>query len=171
MVSLPAIRVRSDIERRRLAGIGEGTRSGSGVGRGIYSDAMTQKTYERLLQAACSALESGMDVLLDASFLRRADRSRARRLAEDCRAAFLIVEAQASREVLVDRVTRRLREGRDASEADSGVLDLQLASAETLDETECTQALRFDTSRETDPADFIDRVRAAIGRPLGDAKV
>lgn len=71
----------------------------------------------------------------------------------------------------MERVTLRIREGRNASEADSDVLDQQLAIAETLDEAECTQALQFDTSREADTADFIDRVRAAIGRPLGGAKV
>jgi uncharacterized protein len=171
MLSLPAIRARSDIERRRLAGIGESTRSGSAIGRGIYSTAMTSKTYERLLQAARSALQSGIDVILDGSFLRRSDRARARRVAEDCRAAFLIVEARASRDVLMERVTRRIREGRDASEADSDVLDHQFRIAEELDEAERTQALQFDTGSETDPAEFIDRVRAAIGRPLGSAKV
>jgi aminoglycoside phosphotransferase family enzyme/predicted kinase len=171
MLSLPAIHIRSDIERRRLAGIDETTRSSSGVGRGIYAPAMTRTTYDRLLQAARPALQSGMDVILDASFLRRSDRSSARRLAEDYRAAFLIVELRAPGDVLAERVKRRMREGRDASEADASVLEHQLAIVEGLDEAEHEQALQFDTSGVTDAAEFVDRVRAAIGRPLSDPKV
>jgi uncharacterized protein len=171
MLSLPAIRVRSDIERRRLAGIGETTRSDSGLDRGLYDSAMTRKTYDCLLQAARASLVSGMDVMLDASFLRRSERERARRLAEGCSAAFLIVEVRASRDILAARVRRRKREGRDASEADLGVLEHQLAIAEGLDEAEAKQALQFDTSGTAEASEFVDRVRAAIGRPLGDAKV
>jgi hypothetical protein len=132
---------------------------------------MTRKTYDCLLQAARASLVSGMDVMLDASFLRRSERVRARRLAEACNAAFLIVEVRASRDILAARVRRRKREGRDASEADIGVLEHQLAIAEGLDEAEAKQALQFDTSGAAEAGEFVDRVRAAIGRPLGGAKV
>ena len=171
MSSLPAIRVRSDIERRRLAGIGETARSGSGVGRGIYDPAMTRRTYDCLLQAARTVLEAGMNVILDAAFLERSERLRARRLAAQSGATFLILEASAPRDVLVERLRRRTLHGRDVSEADAAVLEYQLAHAETPDGTESTQALRLDTSRQLDPAELAARVREAIGRLHDGAKV
>ena len=45
---LPAIRARSDLERKRLHGLAASARSGSGLGTGLYSTAATRRTYAAL---------------------------------------------------------------------------------------------------------------------------
>ena len=52
--AIHALRIRSDLERKRLQGIAPLARRTFGVGEGAYSAASTQKTYERLLELADS---------------------------------------------------------------------------------------------------------------------
>ena len=50
--ALGAVRVRSDIERKRLAGLGATDRAPATVGKGLYDDTATRRTYEQLKCAA-----------------------------------------------------------------------------------------------------------------------
>jgi len=55
---LQAIRIRSDVERKRLSGLAPLQPSGSGIGSGIYSAEATQLTYARLHQLARGLLDA-----------------------------------------------------------------------------------------------------------------
>ncbi|HET8697710.1 MAG TPA: AAA family ATPase, partial [Gammaproteobacteria bacterium] len=88
---LPALRVRSDLERKRLLGLTAGTRTGSPVGSGSYDERSTARTYERLAQVADTALAHGFDLIVDAAFLRRAEREQFRGLAARAGARFAIL--------------------------------------------------------------------------------
>src|SRR5690606_2008790 len=77
---LPALRARSDLERKRLAGLAERAASGSPVGGGLYDATGTARTYARLEAIAQEGLAAGFDWIADATFLRAADRERVRRL-------------------------------------------------------------------------------------------
>ncbi len=79
--TLPAVRVRSDVERKRLHGYETTQRSGSAVGEGIYTDAASEGVYERLAEVATTLVESGHSTIIDASFLKLAERKRMRDLA------------------------------------------------------------------------------------------
>jgi hypothetical protein len=52
---LPAIRARSDLERKRLHGLAATARSGSGLGTGLYAAAASERTYAALAEIARTA--------------------------------------------------------------------------------------------------------------------
>jgi predicted kinase len=108
MGELPAVRVRSDIERKRIHGLAETAASVSGVGKGLYTDSANEDVYTTLCLIAKSVLRAGHDVILDASFLEFRQRERARQTAIDCGAEFLLIEAKASNETLRDRIQQRV---------------------------------------------------------------
>ena len=127
-----AIRLRSDVERKRLAGLAalEDSRR---RGVDLYTTEAGERTYAHLLRTARTLLEAGYPVVLDAAFLRRDERERAHALARELRVPFSILDCDAP----IDELRRRLRERRgDASEADEAVLDKLRHSAEALSRAE-----------------------------------
>ena len=70
-----AIRIRSDVERKRLFGLSPLQASSEHVNAGIYDLPATQKTYAELRTGARKALESGWPTIVDAAFLKRAERT------------------------------------------------------------------------------------------------
>ena len=67
---LGALRIRSDVERKRLFGLPALARSDSAVGDGIYDTAATGATYDRLVELASQILAAGYPVVVDAANLR-----------------------------------------------------------------------------------------------------
>ncbi len=124
------VRLRSDVERKRLFGLEARERSGSGLDGGLYAPGATDRTYAHLLEMAWIALRSGFSVVVDATFLEAERRRPFRELAERLGSGFRILHVRAAEEVLRERLRRRLAEGRDPSEADEAVLDAQLRRAE-----------------------------------------
>src|SRR5262249_35989870 len=127
------IRVRADVERKRIHGLPASARTAAGIDEGIYGPEATARTYGRLLQLADSILGSGFTPMVEAAFLRRGEREAMRRLAERRGVPFLILDARAPDALLRERVARRAHEGRDPSEATLAVLERQLATHEPLD--------------------------------------
>lgn len=136
-----AVRIRADVERKRLAGLPELASSRSLPGAGLYTPSLGAATYQRLLQAAVPVIEGGGAAILDATFLRRAARDDARALAARLGVPFVILDFDAPPSLLRERVGRRSAEGSDASEADEAVLDDQLRQAEPLSAAERRDAL------------------------------
>jgi aminoglycoside phosphotransferase family enzyme/predicted kinase len=141
-----AIRLRSDVERKRLHGLAPLEHAGAAPGAGIYGAAAAHDTYERLAVLAREALAAGYPVIVDATFLRRADRERFGALASRAGAQLRIAACTASAEVLRERVRAREQEGADASDAGVAVLEDQLRNLEPVDEPEAAAACRVDTS-------------------------
>jgi aminoglycoside phosphotransferase family enzyme/predicted kinase len=133
MQQLPAVRVRSDIERKRIAGLSPLENSASDVGSGIYGSDFTRRTYERLLLLSEEVLSAGFAVVVDATFLKRDQRELFLLLAERLDIPFVVLDLQVSEQLLRDRVRQRAEQGGDPSEADIGVLESQLKSVEPLD--------------------------------------
>jgi aminoglycoside phosphotransferase family enzyme/predicted kinase len=127
-----AIRVRSDIERKRLHQLPSDARTHAAPHAGIYSPSATRVTYDRLEQAARDIVSSGYPAIVDAAFLRRAERDAFRTLAAELQASFVIVSCRAPEADLRRRVARREAEMSDASEAGIAVLENQLATQEPL---------------------------------------
>lgn len=144
--SLAAVRVRSDVERKRLAGVAVTARPTPEQAHGLYGTAMTQRTYARLNGLARTLLNAGLNVIVDAAALRRHERDALRALAAAEAAEFRIVECLAPEGVMRERIVRRLADDRDASDATLDVLDLQLRVREPLAPEE--QALRLDTDAD-----------------------
>jgi aminoglycoside phosphotransferase family enzyme/predicted kinase len=123
-----AVRLRSDVERKRLAGLGMLADSRAS-GLDLYRPEASARTYAQLFQLARGALEAGWPVILDAAFLHRAERAQALALAGALGVPFSIIDCQAPPQVLRERL--QARRG-DASEANVEVLDNLRLSAEPL---------------------------------------
>ena len=133
---LGAIRIRSDVERKRLHGLNMLQRSRAS-GMDIYSAQATVQTYACLLQLARELLQAGHIVIVDAAFLRSDERAAFRRLAQEMDVPFVIATLAAAHGTLRQRLRTRRN---DASEADADVLDKLSAHAQPLnaEERRCT---------------------------------
>jgi uncharacterized protein len=147
-----AIRLRADVERKRLFGLPALARSDAAAKAQLYASAANEATQARLREAATLALASGFPVILDATFLARRHRDEARALAQQLGVGFVIVDFQARIQTLRQRVAARARQGGDASEADLAVLEAQLAQAEPLGADEQDAVFAFDAEPALDEA-------------------
>ncbi|MEZ4217941.1 MAG: AAA family ATPase [Myxococcota bacterium] len=125
-----AVRVRSDVERKRLHGLDALARTGAAPGSGIYGADASARTYARLRELAGVALAAGRDAIVDATFLARAERAPFRALARELGVPFEILVFEADEAVLRARVAARAERADDASEATVDVLEAQIARAE-----------------------------------------
>jgi len=147
---LPAIRIVSDIERKRLAGFSALQVTDSALAGGIYTEEFSRRTYARLLSHADLLLQAGFNVVLDATFLKAADRRACRELAGRLGVQFFILDCQASEAVLRERIVARLASGNDPSEAGLKVLAAQMAGAEALETEEMPWVLRLEAEPDWD---------------------
>lgn len=154
-----AVRVRSDIERKRLEGLSASEQSHSGIGQGLYDPTHTEQTYERLAVCAESIIEAGLPVIVDATFLNADQRLRFRNLAQSHNVPFRILDCQAPEAVLRERIRARQQQARDASEADTAVLDRQLSSADGFAAPEREFVVELDTQQLPDAGQIADRLR------------
>lgn len=145
--ALGAVRIRSDVERKRLAGLEAKARSASPIGGGLYDREGSARTYAHLESLARALLASGQSVVVDAAFLDRGDRDRFRALAKEAGVAFAIALCEAPVEVLRGRVAARLAAGRDASEADAAVLEHQLGRYAPPADEERAAVVQIETDR------------------------
>ena len=127
-----AVRLRSDVQRKRLFGLGmlEDSRA---KGIDLYSPDATARTYAQLFKLARVALEAGYPVIVDAAFLHRTERAQAMALADELGLPLSIIDCKASLQVLRNRIGARHG---DASEATAAVLDAMRLTAEPLDARE-----------------------------------
>ena len=119
--SMGAIRIRSDVERKRLLGLGALARTSSATGEGLYASDRDRQTYDRLAELARIVVSAGYPAIVDAAFLQRWQRDLLRDVAVDLNVPFAIADCSAPEPVLRARVTKRLEHGRDASEATTDV--------------------------------------------------
>lgn len=161
--ALGAIRVRSDIERKRAHGLQPLSRADAGIGEGLYTAAETQRTYARLAMLAGEVLGAGFPVVVDAACLRRWQRDALREAAGGARAAFGIASCAAPEPLLRERVGRRAAQARDASDAGIAVLESQLALLEPLGDDERTHALFLDSASEIEWPGAIESFARRLG--------
>ncbi|MFY9327349.1 MAG: AAA family ATPase [Georgfuchsia sp.] len=162
---LSTLRLRSDLERKRLHGLTATARSGSAIDSGLYNKAATQSTYDELCRLARYLIDSGWPVIVDAAFLKRSERNRFRALAAETNVPFLLLECNAAPDELRRRVVQRGIAGTDASEATLAVLERQLSSVEPLAADERSNALVIDTSRD-DVQSLIDLLPSTLRPPM-----
>jgi len=143
MERLCAVRLRADVERKRLFGLAA-LESSTHIAGGIYSREAGEKTRNRLLGLTSRLLDDGFVVIVDATFIRR-----------DWRAPFeslgmpwCLVSPEADTPTLRTRLRNRNKSGSDASEADESVLDAQLAHNQPLTAEEATRRIRVTDATE-----------------------
>ncbi len=144
-----AVRVRSDVERKRLFGLAPLASSRSRAGGGLYGAAATCRTYARLLELARELLVAGFPVIVDAAFLKRGERDQFRALARSLAVPFAIASIEAGEATLRARILKRQRQANDVSEADLAVLGRLQAVQQPLSQLEqgCAVVIRNDEER------------------------
>ncbi len=166
--ALPLIHLRSDVERKRLFGLAEMTKTTSHIDSGIYFPRATDWTYDRLHRLADAILGAGYDVLVDATFITRDRRAHFQELALRHGAGYGILALDAPLDVLRERVMRRLARGDDASEASLAVLERQHAGRQCLGDQEQTHAVIVDTSRDPSFPEVLARIRDVLELDAAD---
>jgi len=139
--ALDALRIRSDVERKRMRGIAA-TEHPTGAA-GLYAASAISDTYHRLRELAADILKAGWSVIVDATFLKAGQRAPFRQLASELEVPLYIVDMQASEATLCERIVRR-RDEHDASDAGVEVLLRQLASHDPLTSEELAQTIAVD---------------------------
>ena len=145
-----AIRFRADVERKRLFGLDPLQRSGPARQALLYSRQASQATQQHLRDLATLALQSGYSVILDATFLAREARDRARALAASLGVGFAILHFEARPDTLRERVRQRASRRDDASDADLAVLESQLSNAQPLQDDERRHVVVVDAEQSLD---------------------
>jgi len=159
-----AIRIRSDVERKRIHGLAREAASGSPVGAGLYAEAATRLTYERLSKLAATLLDAGWPVIADAAFVERGQRDLLRAQARRLGVPWLILDLRAPEATLRKRVAERTGRGGDPSEATLAVLEHQIRDKRPLEDDERAHTLEIDTGCGP-VADRVVRVLEELPRP------
>jgi uncharacterized protein len=158
---LLGIHLRSDVERRRMAGLSGTERSNSAVAEGLYSPEMTVGVYRRLAQSAQDTLAGGYATIIDATFSRRTDRAHFHELSIRLGVKVCIVHCHAPRDVLQARIVERRQRSDDPSEADLAVLNWQELHFEPIQPQEEFTVFEVETAE----SDAVDRLLESI-KPL-----
>lgn len=137
-----ALRLRSDIERRRTT---EGVSAESQ--RDVrYSVEARRRVYEAMAQKCDSILQTGWSVIIDATFLQRVDRELFQHVAANRRVPLVILTFAVAHRELHSRIELRTREQADESEATHEVLEQQRQAIEPIAEDERSAATVLDAS-------------------------
>lgn len=124
-----AIRIRSDVERKRMHHLAVYQPSPLSARDDLYSEQSTAATYERLLSLSDGILRAGWPVVVDAVFARRSEREQFQALALQLRVLYRILSFQVSLTTIAQRIEARTDQ---TSDADFEVVKAQVKRMEPL---------------------------------------
>jgi uncharacterized protein len=163
--TIGAVRIRTDVERKRPHRLPPTDRGTAGIDAGLYAPEATQRTYLRALALARMSALAGYVTIVDAAFLRCWQRQLFRELATELDVSFFIVSFAAKESTLRERIKRRLADVSDASDADLAVLEHQLRTQEPLAADEYAEMVAYDAEIPLEDApsptrwnDIVDRL-------------
>ncbi|MFK9082367.1 AAA family ATPase [Pseudomonas neuropathica] len=157
--ALGAIRLRSDVERKRL--FGEQTVAND-LQAGIYSADASAATYQRLHDIAAVILHAGFPVVVDATYLKHAQRDSAAKVAEATGAPFLILDCNAPQAVIESWLALRQVDKKDPSDATLAVIEAQQASREALTPAEILCSKRVQTNESGTLDTVVEQIRQRL---------
>lgn len=168
-----AIRIRSDVERKRLFGL-FGLRHARRKKTGnketgvtipnedetpttetLYSRAATVQTYALLKDLANSILDSGFSVIVDAVFLHYDERAAFMALARQKHLPYVILVFTTDPDTLRQRIRQRRN---DVSDADLAVLEMQLKQLKPLQPDERQYQVIVDTESDCDISALVEDI-------------
>ncbi|MGE7992705.1 AAA family ATPase [Pseudomonas sp. NPDC089554] len=159
--ALGAVRVRSDVERKRLFGEQQQQDVGQVQG-GIYDKDASVATYQRLHELAKTILRAGLPVVLDATYLKHQQRMAAAEVASETGVPFLILDCQAPDAVIASWLEQRQVENVDPSDATLEVIKAQQASRDPLVDEELPHSKRVNTHESTSTDQLIEQIRQRL---------
>ncbi|WP_367598814.1 AAA family ATPase [Pseudomonas fulva] len=159
--ALGAVRVRSDVERKRL--FGEQAQDTTGqLSAGIYDQEASAATYQRLHQIAGTVLRAGLPVVLDATYLKHAQRQAAAEVASQTGVPFLVLDCHAPDAVISSWLQQRQAQSQDPSDATLEVVQAQQASREPLAAEEVALSTPVDTQASSSMDHVIEQIRQRL---------
>ncbi|HEX5605908.1 MAG TPA: ATP-binding protein, partial [Candidatus Binatia bacterium] len=135
--------INSDVVRKQIA-----SKAGPQIvpfNEGIYSPAMTEKTYATMVSEAEEELAKGQGLILDATFSRRAQRKAIIDLANRYGARVAVIHCVASPTTIEQRLKKRAAAGSDVSDGRWEIYLAQKAAAEPLDDIPPSLQLELQT--------------------------
>jgi aminoglycoside phosphotransferase family enzyme/predicted kinase len=147
--ALGAVRLRSDIERKRLFGDSED----------LYAAQVSADTYKRLNELAAVVLHAGFPVVIDATFLKHEQRLATAHVAEATGAPFLILDCAAPKAVIQGWLAQRQAQNQDPSDATMEVIEAQLANREPLTADETLRSRHVETNLSGDLDKLVTDIR------------
>jgi uncharacterized protein len=162
---VPALRIRSDLERKRLAGLAPLAQQTSAANERIYSIEFNERTYGHLLDCARACLRAKVSTIVDAAFLKAHERRAFATLAREESARFLILACHADLTTLAERIEQRHAARNDPSDADRSVLQRQLETMLPFDQDELAHVMRVDTRDHDEVSRALERA-CDVDRPI-----
>ena len=156
-----AIRVRSDVERKRSVALEPLADSGSSIDAGLYTTQATAALYQRLEISAGAVISGGERAIVDATYSSAAHRAQLRAVATRHGVRCITMYCTAPKALLVERIERRSRSHADPSEATVAVLERQLLRHEPPTDAE-PSVLTFDTGEPLDIDAIARRLEALL---------
>lgn len=148
-----AIRIRSDVERKRLFNILPCDNPQEDIAQGIYSPEATHKTYLKLLEITEDIIDAGLPVIVDATFSSLEQRNLFKELANKKQIRFVIMEFVASNKTLKQRIFKREQ---GVSDADITVLENQIQYWKPLEQNEKALSISINTEETLDVTRLLD---------------
>lgn len=145
-----AIRIRSDVERKRLHNLAPQQNNHSAINTGLYSPANSDITYKHLLELAEQIISANFNVIIDATFLQQSYRQQFFQQAKRLKIRFLMVQTHADKQTLTQRIKDRSKQNNNVSDADQKVLENQLTNFQALSDEELEQTVTVDTRKTKD---------------------
>lgn len=158
--ALGAIRVRSDVERKRL--FANETTQAAGLDEGIYHPDRSEETYCHLHRLAQTILQAGYPAVLDATYLKHDQRLAAAQVAETNGVVFLILDCCAPDNIIQQWLAKRHEQGGDPSDATMEIIKAQKLAQEPLDSLELSRTLLIDTHEAASLDTFVERLRTYL---------
>lgn len=158
------IRLRSDVERKRLFGLPAEAQTDAVTKHKVYGEKSSQRTFDHLLTTAKQLCQNGFSVIVDATFLKQIHRQPFQALAKTLNIPFVILSFSVEEQQLHERIKKRSNEGKDASEATIEVMQRQLAIKEPLSPDEADHIININNCAENTNALLISAVNQIQAR-------
>lgn len=149
------IRIRSDVERKRL--YRELSLKGEKVE--LYGPQMNALTFNLLLDTSEDLLRNGYSVIVDATAIRQRTRQSFIELTEKLNVPIRIIACDCEVKLIEARLNKRSSEGSDASDADIAVMRDQITHLQPLTEEEEALAIRINTDDDDAISRLLEQLR------------
>ncbi|WP_290703192.1 AAA family ATPase [Amphritea sp.] len=161
-----AIRIRSDIERKRL----HRESSLKGENLELYGHEMNVHTYNHLKALTLKLLKVGESVIVDATFIRERTRTSYIQMAEKLGIGIRIISCSCNQTLMERRLVRRQQEGTDPSDANVEIMRQQQGSKQPLTKAEQPFCYKVDTNAAEPIEHLCELIRQdpLITLPLSD---
>ncbi|MFI4954730.1 MAG: AAA family ATPase [Gammaproteobacteria bacterium] len=163
---LNAIIIRSDVERKRLFNLQPHESSHAKLNESIYQPEASTKTYQRLKELAELITHARYPVIVDATFLKHAERQLLIELARTHELPYVIVNCHANNELLTSRLSGREHVSDSFSEArDLSILQAQQQNIEPLTNEELEFTVTVNTGTDDSILETAKKIKAKFALP------